>query len=188
MYWKEKRRRLGLNEEWKGEKKRVCGRKCATQLAKKIKMLLIHLVQQTAPPRCLSKRRDFTLHLKGSSLLMKVGGQLQLSFHGDCLLGPDSVIRSVIPRHALSRKYRPSFSPCRGLSVPGTLPTIEPRTKDIAFNRFLKGPYFKTKYWDVRSECSLRGQGDGIIIYLIFIQFLKLTPHLQLLHNIGSIP
>lgn len=110
MYWKEKRRQLGLNEEWKGEKKRACGRKCATQLAKKIKMLPIHLVQQTAPPRCLSKGGDFTLHLKGSSLLMKVGGQLQLSFHGDCLLGPDAVIRSVIPRHALSRKYRPSFS------------------------------------------------------------------------------
>lgn len=119
---------------------------------------------------------------------MKARVQLQLNFHGGCLSVPDFMIRSIITRHALSQKHRASFSACRGRSVLGASPSAESRTKNIAFNIFLKGLYFKTKYWDVQSECSLRGQGDGIIIYLIFTQFLKLTRHLQLLQNIGSIP
>lgn len=53
----------------RGRKEDGCGRKCAAQPAKKIETLSIHLVQQTAPPRCLSKCGDFTLHLKGFSLL-----------------------------------------------------------------------------------------------------------------------
>ena len=59
-----------MNEGWKGKKEDGCGRRCAGQLAKKIETLSIHLVRQTAPPRSLSERGDFTLHLKGSLLLL----------------------------------------------------------------------------------------------------------------------
>lgn len=65
---KEKAVGIEWGVEW-GEKKKMVVARCAGQLAKKTETLSIHLVQQTAPPWCLSKRNDFTLHLKGSLLL-----------------------------------------------------------------------------------------------------------------------